>query len=454
MKKFIYLPAAFTKAAFKKAKQFIRKHPNAAFFSLLAIFLVILFAGKALNGTEAPIEETVVPKKVDIYELSENPQIIVSAEVENSSVKDIQSTAGGFIKSLSAKEGDTVWIGKNLATISTTLNGENAATLQKQIASAQYENQKDTFDAQKEVIAKNRDLAEKMDANSDELRNITNQSLSDTHELIDLNEQILNSIPDTPENASAIAGQKAALSQLRATLRANEYQAASDKPAADLSNIQRELSLKQLEVQEKSLVLGLEISRLQLSLAAASEAAYFPTSTVSGVVEKVHVEKDSPVSPNQVLFTIRSNDKSSKITSKIPESIAKIINKNIESEIIFNDQVIKAKPTYISSAPVDGNLYEVIFSLKEEVLIRTGSFVKVSIPLNITESQSTYIPLDALHITQTDSVVYVVEAGKAREKVVSTGKIAGSFIEITSGLSKEESIILSRNVISGDEITF
>jgi TolA-binding protein len=89
--------------------------------------------------------------------------------------------------------------------------------------------------------------------------------------------------------ASALAG----LNQARAALRSSEYQTGSDNEPAQIARLQKETTLKQLELQEKTLDLNREISLLNLRLSQIQEALMYPASPVEGRVERIHVKKGS-----------------------------------------------------------------------------------------------------------------------------------------------------------------
>jgi hypothetical protein len=74
---------------------------------------------------------------------------------------------------------------------------------------------------------------------------------------------------------------------LRQAQRTTEQQAANDKAPALLSNLQKDVTLKQLEVQEKTLQLNRDVAKLQVNLAYVNEALMYPASPFAGKVEKL-----------------------------------------------------------------------------------------------------------------------------------------------------------------------
>lgn len=464
----------FPKATYSRTTRFIRKRPFTSFLLSLALLLVIFFLGSILGKppTEPPKEPAV--KSVKVYSIGSVPTISVAGQVEKTGVIKIMAQTSGVVQKISVSEGDKVSKGSNLISLSTNYQGDSLPGLQTAIDSKQFQNLKDTFDAQKDIIQKQRDVAGKLDANADDLRDIANKSLGDTRSSIGLNEQIISDIDANLKDLEAnnvgnvnkqlieqtrqLKSQfQGAVTQLRSSLRNLEFQAASDKPPAQLSDVQKDITLKQLDLQEKSLTLNKEIAGLQVAIAAVGASLMHPVSPTSGVVERVYVHQGQMVNPGTPLLQISGSSKSARVVVKVPANIARSISRLEASTIHLDDTPIIAYPFYVSTEATDGELYSIIFEIPdqaEEVVPESG-FVSVDIPVGVADSISTipFIPIDSIFQTQDQAFVFVNKNGVATSKKIELGNVVGSFSEVTSGLDSGDQIILDRNVLEGDKVS-
>jgi len=450
----------------KKVPGFVRGRPFLAFFITLFLLALLILLGSTVFKAK-PLEEHKgeIVKQVETFKIGSSPKISVQAEVEKTGVIKIVAQSGGIVSSVNTYEGESVARGKSLVSLASNYYGGNSASVGRQIAQQQYNLSKDTVDLKKEIIQKERQQAEKTDAGSDEQRDITNRSLEETRSLLDMNEAMLTTskqnLPPTNDLGyaaanSAMVGLQAGVNQLRQSVRGLELNAASDRPTAELSNIKRELSLKNLEVEEKSLLIGHEIAKLQLFLAQVTEAAMYPTTPFEGVVEKVHVRVGESVSPGTTLVTITGVEGKIILDAKVPAIIAKNLSKLETSTISMKGQTIEVMPAYISSEATNGQLYSVIYHIPDEYqeFFTNDSYVSLSIPVGAPDTNSVvpFIPLDAIFQTQEESTVYVVVGDKAEARKIQLGEVQGGFVAVMQGIGAEDQIILSRNVVEGDKV--
>lgn len=468
-------PFRILKTGLSKAKNFIQSRPFAAFFATLGLLFLLIVLGSTVFKAQPEEKHTETPAKlVESFRIGSSPKISVQAQVQKTGVIKIVAQTPGIVSSINTYEGETVSRGKALVSLSSNYYGGNASSIQRQIAQQQYKLSKDTLETQKEVIAKQKQVAEKSDANSDEMRDIANRSLEETRGLLDLNEALLNQTNlniDNLRQATAPADltnplifqaetQKsqliAGVNQLRQAVRNTELQAAGDRPPAELSNLQREITLQNLEIQEKSLLMGHEVAKLQLALAQVGEAAMYPTTPFDGVVERVHVRLGEAVNPGQTLVTISGIEGKIILEAKVPSSTAKNLSKLEASQIIIKGQTIDLMPAYVSSEATNGQLYSVIYHVPDEyqTFFTDGGFVSVSIPVGAPDTNSVmpFIPLDSIFQTQEESTVYVIENGTAASKKIILGDVQGSYVSVLEGLTSNDEIILSRNVVEGDKV--
>lgn len=458
----------------KKVAPFIQRRPFISFFIVLFLLAILILLGSTIFKAKPKEEEKAeVIKQVETFKIGVSPRITVQSQVEKTGVIKLVAQSPGIVWSINTYEGELAGKGKSLLTLSNNYYGGNAPALQRQIAQNQFDLSKETLLTQAEVIAKQKKAAERTDTNNDELRDIANRSLEESRSLLDLNESLLSTVNANLNQYEATnsAGtndplifqtktQKSqilsAINQLRQGIRNTELQAGSDRPGADLSNLQREITLKNLEIQEKSLLVNFEVAKLQLALARVNEANMYPATPFKGVVEKVHVRVGESVNPGTILATISGVEGKIILDAKVPLATAKNLSKLETSDIKVGGQTIKAMPSYISTEATSGQLYSVIYHVPDEYqeFFTDNSFVTVSIPVGSPDSNFIvpFIPLDAIFQTQDESIVYIVKNGKAKARKIGLGEVQGSFVAVNKGIENEDEIITTRNVVEGDKV--
>lgn len=463
-----------SKTGYKKVTRFIRTKPLTSFFLILLILLILIATGNLFTAKKPEPKKSEIVKNVQIYKIGESPKITLQAKIEKSGVIKINALTPGVIQSINFVEGDKVSKGAVLVNISSNYQGGNAAVIQRQLAQKQFQNAKDTLDSQKEIIQTQRDLATKADNNTDQLRDITSQSLQETRDLIDFNQSLIDNISqqitnDEQNNTNGInninilqlKGQKATaqagLSQLKSGLRQAEFQSAGDKPPAELANLQKDVTLKQLDLQQKALDLGLEVSRLQLTLAQINEALFFPASPFASIIQRVYVKEGQTVNPGTPLMTLSAIDDPITAIVNLPQNLASSVSSAEESMLYIDDQTIKLIPHFISTEATDGTLYSIIYTIPDQFSksLTEGENISVEVPIGLTQSNSAipFIPLDSVYQSTEKSTVLVVNNDKAESREVSLGNVFGAFVEIKSGLATNDLVILNRNVLSGDKVS-
>lgn len=463
-----------SKTTYQFAAKQLRLRPLTSFVVLLIVLFALIAASNQITKPKEDTEPVESPvKEVQTFNIGQAPMVTLNAQVQKSGVVQIVAQAPGIVSRVHVTEGKSVKRGQTLISTGSNYNGASAASVSRQLAQTQYSSAKDTFNLQKEIIGKQREMADKTDSSADDLRSITNKSLGETRDLISLNENILGAVDanlktleDTNVggvNDDLILQTKqlkaqllAGLNQARSGLRSAEFAESGDKAPAQLSNLSRELAQKQLDLQEKSLALGLETARLQLKLAQISESVMFPSAPFAGTVERVHVRVGQTVSPGTPLVTLSGSSTTITATALVPRQVAQGINKLQSSYLEIDGEKIEAAPIYVSKEATNGQLYSVIFAVPEEheAKVTDLAFIDVEVPVGQDFSAVAYpfIPLDAVEQTQDTAVVFTVDGDKAHGKNVTLGEVQGNFVQIISGLSATDVVILNRNIISGDKV--
>lgn len=454
----------------KRIKKFIAKKPLTSFFISLGALLLLIILSNFVFKPKEPITTTQAQiKDVQTYKIGSVPKLNFQAQIEKSGIVKILAQAGGVVQSINVTEGQKVGKGANLINLASNYEGGNAAGLQAAIAQKQYDTVSQTFDLQKDVINKQRDLANKVRDNADKLRDIASLSLTDTQNLVDLNQTILDSIdqniqkykdanlPDTVLQFQELKSQfLSAQNQIKAGLRNLQYSSDANNNPQQMADIQKDITLKQLDMQEKSLQLSKDVSKLQLSLAYINTTFYHPTSPFAGKVDRIYVRTSQTVAPGTPLLSISGDKQSLDAVVKVPFGIAKKISKQEKSVLTLNSENLELLPTYISQDATDGTLYSVIFNIPNDYInkLTDGSFISVQIPVGEPDTGSAipFIPLDAIFQTQEQAIVYVVNGDTAKAKIITLGNVSGRYVEVLAGLNDGDQIILNRNVLEGDKI--
>ncbi len=463
-----------SKIAYSHINSQLKKRPLTFFVVALGVLFALILLSSFLTKPKKD-DETMEPivKEVNTFNIGQTPNIKVNAQIQKTGVIQIVAQTGGVVSKIHAVEGKSVKRGATLVSLGNNYMGANASSVQKRLAQTQYNFAKDNLTLQQEIISKQRDIANKNDTSQDDLRTITDKSVSDTKDLISLNENILSSLDTNIKsleetniggvNDDMILQTKqlksqllSGLNQAKNGLRNSEYSMGADNAPAQISNLNRELVQKQLDLQDKSLNLNVETARLQYKLAQINESIMFPASPFAGTIQRVHVKVGQTVSPGTPLVTIASSSISSTATALVTRNVAQNINKIASSYLEVGTEKIETIPVFISTEATNGQLYSVILTIPEEYQqkVTDQSFINIEIPIGSENSASMFpfIPLDSVHQTLETAIVFVAINNKAEGKTVILGEVQGSFVQILEGLDKGDQIILDRSVIAGDTL--
>lgn len=457
----------------KRVIVFTRKRPFTSFLVTLILLFLVILLGKFLTPPVKEIPTPEITKEVNVLSVGETPTIKTVATVEKTGVIVISALTPGVVSKIHVSEGDEVARGKTLVSLSSNYQGGNAASISRRIVGKNYQNLKENFDSQKEIIQKQMEVAEKNAGNTENLSKISVSSNDDTKGLLSLNEQILANI-DTNLNSlisNNTGGANDALilqtrqskaqvllgmNSLRSAIRSADYSTNTGNPPSQLSNLNKDVTLKQLELQEKALILNKEISRLNLSLAAVSEAMMFPSSPGAGSVQKIHVNVGQLVNPGTPLVTIYAPAGNVKAVLRVPSNIAKSVSLASVAHLWIGDQNVMSTPDFISTEATDGNLYQIIFNLPDYLQgnLTDGEFITVELPIgaDTTSGAFPFVPLDSIFQTQDSAYLYVVDEDKAASRTVTLGEVIGGDVEIKDGLKSGDKVILNRNVLAEDKV--
>lgn len=442
----------------------------ASFFIALIILLLAIVLNSLLTPQPKTVEESAALKEVRVYQIGSAPRVKFAAKVDKEGVIQIVAQTPGIVSAINVYEGQQIFRGTNLLSLANNYQGGNALTVQRQLAATQYQNVIDTYDSQKALIGNQREMARLADENSEEMRMIASQSVGETRDLITLNASVIVSLENTIAALEQTGGDPATITQTRGLLvqargannqlyqglRTADLQSDADNPPAQMSVLQKEMTLKQLDIQDKAIDLSREVSRLQLTFAQISESSMYPAAPFDAVVEKVHVVIGQSVNPGMPLVTIAGVNKHATVVANVPSGTAKKISNIEDSTLYVGNEKYLIKPEYISREATEGLLSSVTYSLPEEAYDKAvdGEYINVEIPIGMPDTIGTipYIPIDIVFQTQDGAFVYVVREGRAESKKIALGDVVGSNVAVEDGLANRDQVILDRNVIEGEEV--
>lgn len=465
---------------YKFSTRMIMTRPERSFFSLIGVLFILIIIGNIIG--RPPAKKTAAPpvKPVRVFSIGASPKMKVLGKIEKSGATKIIAQSAGVVQAIYTSPGESISRGKTLLALSTNAQGGTIPSVSRQLAQTNYTFTKDNYDTQLDLINKQREVAKLVNTQTSDLRNISTESIQNTKSLITVNEDLLKNLDSQLQYLVAtdvggcntaliiqtkqgISGIMGGISSLRTALNNTEYQVDPNNPPAKLADLQRDLTLKQLDIQEKSLALNREVSRLNLLIAQISESLMYPASPISGTVERLYVQVGQTVSPGMLLASITGDVNTATAVVSLPSEVTQQLSR-IESSILWiSGKAVETIPMYISQEPTEGLMNSVLFSIPDTYSNQmvNGSSITIEIPVGKIGANSIipYIPLDTVYQTQNNAYVYLVNPTKngayeAKSREIKLGNVYGEYVEVTSGLKDQDQIIEDRSVVDGDAIKF
>ena len=174
----------------------------------------------------------------------------------------------------------------------------------------------------------------------------------------------------------------------------------------------------------------------------------------AGVINKKNIEPGAFVAPGQALFEI-VNISTLKLAVKVDEkNIASVrMGQTIEVVSSINpDQKYTGVVTFIAPKADASLNFPVEIEIRNNVNneLKAGMYGTAFFGDKET-SQILTIPRTAFVGSVSSNQVYVIKNGKAELKTISSGRIFGDYIEVLSGLSKGEQVIVSGHINLSDQ---
>lgn len=457
-----------------KAVKLIKRHPLASFFSALGILFLTIAIVSFIGKPQAEGEEAVSPPQpVSIYSIGTTSRLTVQGKVEKNGVITVMAQTPGVVNTLPVKLGQTITPGQTLVTLATTYTGASLPAQQLSLARAQLDFQTQTSTIQAELINRQKDMANANADNAEALRKISANSLPLSREQLNLTKDILTTLDQNIKtlestnvdgaNDALILSTKqlksqflAAQNQLTQVINTIDYQTNPDQPAAQLPLMTRDLTLKQLELQEKTLALNQELSQINYKIAAIGAALMRPSAPFGGTVSRLHVVPGDLVNPGQPLVTLSGVTNAATVGIALPPGTAQKIGQLEPAEVTLGGQVYSLPILHNTRQALDDQFAYVYVTLPPETYAQLNDqqFLTLTLPLGYPDSVGALpnLPLDLVHQTQSGAYVFVIDAGLAATRPVKLGQVMGDRVEILDGLSTGDQVIVDRSVTAGEAV--
>ncbi|WP_177421132.1 efflux RND transporter periplasmic adaptor subunit [endosymbiont of Lamellibrachia barhami] len=193
-------------------------------------------------------------------------------------------------------------------------------------------------------------------------------------------------------------------------------------------------ALKQSQAELISASAKLKEARYQLSHTRV-------TSPVEGVIQQRTVSKGDYVKPGTLLFQIVSTD-SLRARLYFPEPLAASIHLGMKVELTQGRKTVSGEVNRIRPMLEDSNrALHALVDFKNEGNWKPGSSIVARVILD-EHKQAVAVPEKTLVRRPVGVVIYRIKDDTVTEQVVTTGLKQGDLIEVTSGLSAGDSIVL------------
>ena len=246
-------------------------------------------------------------------------------------------------------------------------------------------------------------------------------------------------------------GQKVQSGDLLAKIDAREMQARLEQAEAQSDQANRDLDRVRIlagkQVASKQELESAE-ARARVAEAALREARTMlgyvnVTAPFDGIVSRRLAEVGDLAAPGKPLLEIEDRGEL-RFEADVPEALIGMVNAGDKIEVsipairqIFPATIGEVSPT----ADATSRTFLIKLDLPASPELRAGQFGRAAVPVG--EAKSLRIPAAAIVKRGQMEIVFVNDSGKARLRLVRTGKIFPDGVEILSGLSEGDTVVLT-----------
>lgn len=459
-----------TRQRFQKQLQRLSSHKIKLVVGI-AIIVAVLVVVARFSARSEEVETVSTPVvQAEVETILFGQQAVsqqATGTIKNLNTVTLVAQSSGPISAVNVVEGDQVSVGSVLLQQSSAYDSGNAAAVASQRSYNQYLIANETFITKEATYELERTQIDLVEDNAEELRKISDQALNDTKDLIDTLEDQVDYYQQQLDAASTDAARatqrstlitfQTSLNAQKATLRSLEYEADDDNPPAKLAEIERELAIKALTLNFTTARLNRDIAWLSYQEALINQARTRVAAPFAGTIEKVFHQPGEYVTAGEPVFVLRGSETQLCLVVPVAGSLAQQINPTQTMAVALDSTQLEVPINHVSQTNVNGSLYEVLTILPNTYanLVYEGQAVSVELPLQqvTTTGGNSFLPLEAVYVTNTARYVMVAQDGRAVRRDINTGGVIGNQIEVITGLVPGEAVILDRRVVAGQAIS-
>ncbi len=257
--------------------------------------------------------------------------------------------------------------------------------------------------------------------------------------------------PGTVSNILVQVGQHVSSGQILATLDASmvnqQIEALQPQLGLNKSLYEKQQALwKQnigTEVQLMSAKAQYESVQKQIEALKTQKDFYRIVSPITGIVDAVNLKVGDMASPGLSGIRVVSTDKL-KAEASLGENYLGKVKQGDPVILVLQDvnDSIKTTLTYVSQA-IDptSRAFTVLVRLSNNNKLHPNMACKMKI-LNYENTSALVVPVSVIQKTQSGTMLYVANGGKAKSVMVTTGRNANGQVEILSGLNAGDQVIV------------
>jgi len=453
-----------------------------ATLSMVSVIISVSVISGCSNpfAKEETVQQTETPaKEIEIFTVGQKNDINFSknGEIKSATQAIVMPETSGKVTKISVKLGDKVRKGQTLITLGNSLSSE--------VTRLNYETALESLDKINDSLIKldqsaqtsirstllnyytakeSFETALKTRENSDDLYEEQEDYLDDT---IDDLKDALDAMEEIPEGKSTPAYQETLAKYKQ--LKSQQDQAEISR---DIQTDQTDLSIDVARRQLEGAILAVESVQNQYSLqfiqtesgllqakngaelAKLQKEALNVKSPISGTITSIDATLNNLTGPGQVVAIVQDLD-SMEITTSINEDELALIKTGDSVMVSTNEITTTGAITEISPALSAYNKkITVKIKLSSTTGLISGQFAEIKFA---PKTQKIFLPLKTVSIENDKYFVKVISTDRTVEKrQIKRGRIIGSFIEVTEGLSDGEVIAISTSTFlkDGDKVAY
>ncbi|MCC6931850.1 MAG: efflux RND transporter periplasmic adaptor subunit [Deltaproteobacteria bacterium] len=257
-------------------------------------------------------------------------------------------------------------------------------------------------------------------------------------------------------------GQLIGQGQVIAELDLREIKAKLDQAVAIREQAEKELRRYTLLLEQKAASqqeYDTAEGRYRVAKAAANEAEAMLAYTnivapFNGIVTRKFLDIGDQALPGKSIIEME-DPSAMQVETSIPEDIINNVTVGQLIEVTFANSKLPSTMIELSpSADPNSRTFPAKLQLKNETSLKSGQLVTVKIPLK--RRLSIFAPLSSIIKRGQLEFAYIAKGDTASMRIVRTGRVVDSQIEILSGLDADELVIVKghENIISGQNIKY